>query len=360
MKIGASRPVVLGLTGALAVLAGACRSTPAVPRPVSADTWAVVDGREIRRAEVEKAYRRTAPSSPAPSDEEALTAKLGLLNDLIVQNLLVAQAAKLKIEITDADLDKAYNDGRKNIPDEQFQQELTRRNLTAAEMRDGLRQDMLMQKVLEREVLSKVTVTDQDIAEFFAANRAQFNRTEDAYHLAQIVVTPGRDPQVANRSGSDAATPQEAAAKVEMLVGRLKEGAAFGDLAADYSEDPESAQRGGDLGFIPVSALQRAPAGLRDAALKTEPGSVRVVTTGGTHTIVLMVGREAAGQRDPGMPDVRDRIATALRSRREQLLREAYLGALRSDATVVNHIARQVLAGQGKIPSLAPAVPGAK
>ena len=57
---------------------GACRSTPAAPPAASADTWAVVDGREIQRDEVEKAYRRTAQTSPAPSEEEALIAKLGL------------------------------------------------------------------------------------------------------------------------------------------------------------------------------------------------------------------------------------------------------------------------------------------
>ena len=80
-------------------------------------------------------------------------------------------------------------------------------------MREGLRRDLLTQKVLEREVASKITVTDQDITEFFNANRAQFNRAEDAYHIAQIVVTPVREPQAVNRSGNDATTPQEAAAQ---------------------------------------------------------------------------------------------------------------------------------------------------
>ena len=240
----------------------------------------MVDGREIRREEVEKAYRRTAPPSPVPSDDEALTAKLTLLNELILQDILVAKARELKIELTDAELDQAYADGRKDIPEDQFQQELTRRNLTAADMRERLRTDLLVQKVLEREVVSKITVTDQDITEFFNANRAQFSRTEDAYHIAQIVVTPAREPQVVNRSGNDAATPQEAAAKVQMLMERLKAGTPFGELAADFSEDPESAQRGGDLGFVPVSALQRAPPPLRDAALKSEPGTVRVVSHG--------------------------------------------------------------------------------
>ena len=73
----ADRRVPFVLLLALAGLAGACQSKPAAPapQPVSADTWAVVDGREIRRDTVEKAYRRTVQTEPPPSDEEALTAE---------------------------------------------------------------------------------------------------------------------------------------------------------------------------------------------------------------------------------------------------------------------------------------------
>ena len=108
-------------------------------------------------------------------------------------------------------------------------------------MREGLRRQLITQKLITQEVSSKVAVTDQQITDFFNANRAQFNLPEDAYHLAQIVVTPVRDAQVANRSGDDATTPQAAAAKVGQLMERLKGGASFGDLARDFSEDPESA-----------------------------------------------------------------------------------------------------------------------
>ena len=92
-------------------------------------------------------------------------------------------------------------------------------------MRDGLRRELLTQKVIEQEVGSKITVTAQEVSDFFLANRNQFNLAEEAYHLAQIVVTPVREPQVANRTGDDAATPQAAAEKVKMLMERLKAGA---------------------------------------------------------------------------------------------------------------------------------------
>lgn len=346
---------------ALAALASACRSTPAAPAaPVSANAWAVVDGRELRRDYVEKEYRRVGQTSPALSDDEALTAKLSLLNDLIVQDILLAKARALKIELTDAELDAAYADAKKNIPDETFQQELTRRNLTAADMREGLRRELVAQKVLEREVVSKIIIAEQEVTDFYNANRAQFNFAEDAYHIAQIVITPVREARLANRTADDAASPQAAAGKTQMLMERLKAGVAFSDLARDYSEDPESAPRGGDLGFLPVSALKQAPPPLRDAVLTSSPGTVRVVSAGGGHTIVLLVARETAGQRDLTMPAVREGITATLRSRKEQLLRTAYLSAGRSDAEVVNYLARRLVESQGKMPGLAPAAPVAR
>ena len=347
---------------AVLISVASCRSqstqAPAAPA-ASPDTWAVVDGREIRRDDVEKAYQRAGNGSDSVPAEDALAAKLSLLDELIVQDILLAKARTLKIEVPESELETAYNEAKKNISDEAFQQELTRRKVTAADMREGLRRELLAQKLLEQEVGSKVTVTDQEVTEFFNANKSQFNVPEEGYHLAQIVVTPVRDQQVANRTGDDATTPQEAQAKVQMLMERLKSGASFGDLAIGYSEDPESAPRGGDLGLVPMSRLKQAPPPLRDAVLKSTPGTVKVASMGGAHSLILVVSHEQAGQRDLSMPAVKERITTSLKGRREQLLRAAYITAARTDADVVNHLARRLVESQGKMPAAgtAPAKP---
>jgi peptidyl-prolyl cis-trans isomerase SurA len=345
----------------VALVASGCRDNPSSQaRPVSANTWAVVDGREITRDDVEKAFRRTQGGSQTLSEEETMAAKLSVLNDLIVQDLLIAKAQALKVEVPAADLDKAFNEAKQNIPDDAFQKELSRRNLTAEDMREGLRRELLTQRVIEQEVGAKVSVSDQEINDFFNANRAQFNFPEEAYHLAQIVITPGRDQQITNRSGDDAMTPEAAATKARMLMERLKAGTSFRELAADYSEDPESAPRGGDLGFVPVSRIQKAPPVMRDAVLNKPAGTVNVVSTAGAHTIVLVVAHEQAGQRDLSTPGLRDNITQTLRARKEQLLRAAYLTAIRTDAEVDNYLARRLVESQGKLPSLEPAAPGAR
>src|SRR4051812_21210492 len=104
-------------------LAAACRpsspaksaATPATTTaPAPADTWAVVDGRSITRDAVEKAYRRMeGNAAAAASDEEALTAKLSLLNELIVQDILLAKAPQLKVTVPDSEIDAAYAEAKK-------------------------------------------------------------------------------------------------------------------------------------------------------------------------------------------------------------------------------------------------------
>ena len=341
------------------VLAAAygCRGTSSTPSPastatasVSPDTWAVVDGRNVRRDEVEKAFRRSRTDAGPMSDEQALEAKLTLLNDLIIEDILLARAQRQAIDVPGAEVDKAYAEAKQNISDEAFQKELSQRDLTMTDLRERLRRELVVRKLMEREIGSKVAVTDQDVTDFFNANRPQFNFAEDTFHLAQIVVTPVRDSQTANRRGDDATTPQAAGAKIAMLMGRLKEGATFAELAMDYSEDPESAARGGDLGLIPLSGLKQAPPALRDAVLQTKPGAARVVTQPGGHAIVFVVAKEPAGQRDLSTPGVRDNIMQGLQQRKEQLLRAAYVTAAQDEANVVNYLARRIVESRGAVP----------
>ena len=333
----------------LAMTLGACSNKDAAPAATSADTWATVDGRSITRDDVEKAFRRTQDQAAALSPEEAMTLKLSILNEMILQDILLAKARGLKIEVPDSELDAAYADRKKNMTDATYEEELKKRNLAGADMRESLRRELITKKLLDQEVVNKVAVSDQEVNDFFTKNRAQFTLAEESYRIAQIVITPDRAQQQINRTGNDATTPQEAAFKVRMVMERLKAGAQFTDVAMDYSEDPETAQRGGDLGLVPVSALNKAPEPLRKAVIGQKPGTVNVASSGGIHTIVAVVAHEQPGERGLTTPGVKDGITGTLKQRKEQLLRTAYLSAARGDADVVNHAARRVVESQGKV-----------
>ena len=89
---------------------------------------------------------------------------------------------------------------------------------------------------------------------------------------------------------------------------------------------------------------------------------MNVVSAGGAHTIVLVVAHEAAGQRDLSMPAVRESITRhAARRARSSCCAPRISRAARSDADVVNYLARRLVEAQGKVPGgVMPAAPGAR
>ena len=81
-----------------------------------------------------------------------------------------------------------------------------------------------------------------------------------------------------------------------------------------------------------------------------KPGTASTLSIGPNYVILMVVSQEPAGQRDLGSATVRDGIRDLLRTRREQLLQQAYVTHLRESATVHNHLVRQVVETQGKVP----------
>lgn len=332
---------LLALSLTLALLASACGRSGSSYGP---DVWAVVDGREVRKADIEKAHRMAAPPPETPPlEEELLFAQFGTLDDFITQDILLARARAGNLTVEESEVDRSFKERQGDATEAALNEELTRRGITREDVRESLRRDLLVQKLLDRDVVAKVNVTDAEIDVFFAANKERFNIKETQYRLAQIVVTPARDAEVANRMRDDAATPEAARRKIEAIIGQLKGGANFAQVAADYSEDPRSAPQGGDLGFVSESQLRSAPAEMRDVVFKMDVGNVRTLSASGGYTIVLLAGKEVAGQRDLNSPGVRDQIRQGLRQNRDQLLRAAYIAAARSGAAVDHRLAKTLM-----------------
>jgi peptidyl-prolyl cis-trans isomerase SurA len=244
--------------------------------------------------------------------------------------------------------------------EEEFQRQLKERGISVDDLKRNLRSQLSIQKLINREVVAKISITDQDVTDFYNANKAQFNVAEPTYHLAQIKVTPRKDPQVRNRKNDDATNEAEAERKVKMLMDKLNSGADFGTLAMDYSEDMNTASTGGDLGFVPESGLngpQVDPA-LKKAVLALKPGQVSQpilarAPDGPAYHILKLITRYSPGLRELSDPQVQQTIRDSLRDHKEQLLRAAYLAIARDEARVTNYLAEQVIESAGKLPDAA-------
>ena len=338
------------------LLAG-CKNA-AQPGP---DVWAVVNGKEIKRDEVEKYYRtQVNAEGQQPSQEEELYLKLKVLDQLIDYEILVERAKKLNCEATDGEVEDKFTEQKSPFTEEEFQRQLIERGMTVDDLKSDLRRELSIEKLMNREVISKITITDQDVTDYYNANKAQFDVAEKTFHLAQILVTPRKDPQVRNRKNDDATNDAEAQQKIKMLMDKLNNGADFAELAMDYSEDINTAMTGGDLGFVPESGLN-APSvdpALKKAVLALKPGQVSppIETRdkdGMSYRILKLISVEAPGQRSLSDPQVQQTIRDTLRNRKEQLLRAAYVTAARDEAHVTNYLAQQILESAGKLPAAA-------
>jgi peptidyl-prolyl cis-trans isomerase SurA len=337
---------------ALVVSLGACNKETA-PGP---DVWATVNGKEIKRDEVEKYYRSRTPEGQEPSQEEGLSLKLNIVDELINNEILLERAKKMGLEAADGEVEDKFTEVKSPFTEDEFQRQLKDRGATVDDLKRDLRRQLTIQKLINREVIAKVSITDQDVNDFYNQNRAQFNVVETQFRVSQIVITPRKDPQVRNRKGDDATTDAEARRKAAALYAQIQEGADFGQLAVDYSEDPATSANGGDLGYIPESALNQTDPTLKKTLTSLKPGDVSpVVALRDGYRILKLIARESPGQRELSDPKVQNSIRDALRNRKEQLLRSAYLNVARDDAKVRNYLAQQVLESAGKLPAAAPA-----
>ncbi|MGP0076671.1 MAG: peptidylprolyl isomerase, partial [Bryobacteraceae bacterium] len=326
-----------GILLLIALLSGCSRSAPA-------NVAATVNGRAITYAELDKQFEsQFGGAGERSSGDQALIQKLEVLRTLVDNEIMLQRAEKLGLMATDADVESRFAELRAPYTQEEFQKQLAARKMTADDMKAQLKRDLSITKLFNKEITSHISISDKDVSDFYNANKSSFNFPEPQVHLAQILVSPMPDPNVRNLKNDKAQNDEQARKKMDMLVARLKQGEDFVTLAQNFSEDPTSAPNGGDLGFVPESALEKVNPEIRAAIQAAPAGQVTpVVKTSEGYRIFKIYSKEPAGQRELADPRVQQNIRETLINRKDQLLRAAYYEVARDEAQVANYLAQTV------------------
>jgi parvulin-like peptidyl-prolyl isomerase len=262
---------------------------PAPPQPAKVmpaqlpEVLARVNGEPIERWEFDNAVKRieARAGGPVPPDRRNEILR-GILDQLVAYHLLAQESRARKLAVPDQDVDARVADIRKNFPDDAaFTQAMAAQGLTVDHLRAQTRSNLEVQKVIDAEVSSKIAVQDADVSTFYQQNLARFKQGETV-HASHILIGIAANAPPAEKAA--------AKAKAQAALKQVRGGADFAAVARAQSQDPGSAQNGGDLGFFPKGQMTPAFEG---AAFKLTPGSVSAVveTPFGFHIIKVFERR---------------------------------------------------------------------
>jgi peptidyl-prolyl cis-trans isomerase SurA len=331
------RVPVLAVIALTLIFTIACKT--AVPENVAA----TVNTRTITYADLDKQFQsQFSSSADKPSDDQTMIQKLEVLRNLIDSEIMLQRAEKLGLMATDTDVEAKITEFKSPFTQEEFQKQLAARKMSLDDLKAQLKRELSVQKLINKEITSHISISDKDVNDFYNSNKTSFNFPEPQIHMAQIVVTPQPDANVRNLKNDKAQTDDQAQKKVHMLEARVHQGEDFGMLAQNFSEDPQSAPNGGDLGFVPESALEKAGPDVRKI-LNIPPGQVSpIIKTDGGYRMFKIFSREPSGQRALSDPRVQQSIRETLLNRKDQLLRAAYFEVARDEAKVVNYLGQTI------------------
>ncbi len=293
------------------------------------------------------------------SELQRAQARLQVLDGLVQEEVLFQRAEKEKLLPTEDEVTQFINDQKQQsgMTEEDFQKRLKEQNQTPEALREEVRRNLAVQKLRDK-FGTKLAVKDDEVSAFYNENKQQFVNARGV-GLASIVVDPAD-----NGGTNDAKSEADATAKINNIYQRLKSGADFATVAREQSEDPNTGQRGGDLGFATEDALKQS--GMPPDLINQFFGSMQVgdITApvkfpSGLHYIFKLQQKQLQNQNltleDPG---VRQQITQALLNQRKQVLNQALLEVAIYDAKITNNLATGMLNNPNSMSGLRPAQPG--
>ncbi len=241
-----------------------------------------VDDYIVLRSELESTYLEILSRGERISGNT----KCSVLKDLITNKLLVAKAEIDSVIVEDAQVDQELNSRMAIIINQIGSEEEIEKyyNKTIAEFKKELFDDIKEQLVVRKmrqEILSDVTVSPEEVKDFYnEVPKDSLPYFSTQVKVSQIVKIPevGKEQKDKTRS------------ELLKIRDRVLNGESFEILATLYSQDPGSAQSGGNLGFVGRGMFQPE---FEAAVFKLKEGEVSmpVETEFGFHLIQLIEKR---------------------------------------------------------------------
>lgn len=239
------------------------------------------------------------------------------LNRLLLEGALAKEGTKADKKTVDERMDYF----RKNfVSDEAYNADLAKRGMTADQFRREVEIGILAEQLFDRRTASIKPVSDEEARSFYENNEERFVQPERV-KASHILLTVNKDDSGETRA--------QKKAEAERILGEIKKGADFADLARKYSDCP-SKQQGGDLGYFErgrmVPDFEKAAFGLKKGQM-----SGVVETQFGYH--IIKTTDHAAASTVP-FDQAKQNIVQYLTEQKKQESLTSYFDSLRTASKI--------------------------
>lgn len=207
---------------------------------------AMVNDEAVLASDVEEQlYLFVQRTNARPDPTQVDTLRRQILDQLIDEKLLLAEAKRQGVTVADAEItrqiDEAIADAKERLGGEAaYREQLRRENTSEAQLRDKykdeLRRQLMVRRLVERQFPRK-PVPQSEAEAYFNANRAKFPKMASEVRLAVIQIPPQ----------PDSAALEAGRARILAARARIAGGEKFAKVAAEISDDTASKDAGGHL-----------------------------------------------------------------------------------------------------------------
>ncbi len=217
--------------------------------PVEPSKIAVtVNGEPISLEEFDNEFRLIKIYYSAVSEGEMRAIKLRLFEQVIDRHILVQEARRLGLKLTQAEVDDAFRGAFKDMPDD-FLVILRTQGVSVESWKRKLLQEKLVQKLVKKEVNDKTNVSARQVEDYYWSHLGDYWMPE-AVRARHLVVQRKQ--------------------RFDQVMAALKKGEGFSKIAETFSQEPDSSQ-GGDWHFMETDRL---PPAYLSALAKLKPGEI--------------------------------------------------------------------------------------
>lgn len=252
-----------------------------------------------------------------------LSPQRDLLTQLIEKRLVLQEAKRKGVRLSDSELEMALRDieERNQFPSrDALKNAIAQENLSWEQYVKDLENQLMLLKLMNREVDTHIVLTADEIQAYYDAHPEKF-KLPGRIRLKQVLL---RIPEGASREAVERLQQ-----KAEKVASEAKSGEDFERLVLEYSEGPERRQ-GGDLGYFQKGELtpdiDRVVFGLKEGTI-----SPLIKSRLGFHLFQVQEAKEP--ERQP-FEKVKKEIEEQLLGEKREGLRKRWLDELWSRSFV--------------------------